>query len=164
MYTDELYHHGIKGMKWGIRRFQNSDGSYTDAGKRRRANSDRDWAAKNSSQLSDDELNNLVNRLQKEKQLRDLTDQVVHPGRKMAMDLMDRYGNQIAATAVGAAASAATTVYITRKINPPKSTYEQMFERESADRKMALRGLYSKHYDETGKIKPKQSGDGKNKS
>lgn len=32
---DELYHHGIKGMKWGIRRFQNKDGSLTKAGKKR---------------------------------------------------------------------------------------------------------------------------------
>lgn len=31
----ELYHHGIKGQKWGIRRFQNPDGSYTEEGKRR---------------------------------------------------------------------------------------------------------------------------------
>lgn len=32
---DELYHHGIKGQKWGVRRYQNPDGSYTGAGKRR---------------------------------------------------------------------------------------------------------------------------------
>ena len=30
---DELYHHGIKGQKWGIRRWQNEDGSLTAAGK-----------------------------------------------------------------------------------------------------------------------------------
>ena len=30
-----LVHHGIKGQKWGVRRFQNQDGSLTDAGKRR---------------------------------------------------------------------------------------------------------------------------------
>ena len=32
---DELYHHGIKGQKWGVRRYQNEDGSLTAAGKKR---------------------------------------------------------------------------------------------------------------------------------
>ena len=31
----ELYHHGIKGQKWGVRRFQNKDGSLTPAGQKR---------------------------------------------------------------------------------------------------------------------------------
>ena len=30
-----LYHHGIKGQRWGVRRFQNRDGSLTAAGRRR---------------------------------------------------------------------------------------------------------------------------------
>lgn len=33
--NDGLYHHGIKGMHWGIRRFQNQDGSLTSAGQSR---------------------------------------------------------------------------------------------------------------------------------
>lgn len=34
-YPNELYHHGIKGQKWGVRRFQNPDGTLTAAGKKR---------------------------------------------------------------------------------------------------------------------------------
>lgn len=33
--VDSLSHHGILGQKWGVRRYQNSDGTLTEAGKRR---------------------------------------------------------------------------------------------------------------------------------
>ena len=36
-YAKYLAHHGVKGQKWGVRRYQNKDGSLTDAGKRKKA-------------------------------------------------------------------------------------------------------------------------------
>ena len=160
---NELYHHGIKGMHWGVRRFQNPDGTLTAAGKRReQSNSDRtarkeatrqrDWNAKNASQLSDKELTDQILRLQREKQLKQLTDDVVRPGRKKTKDLLDRYGNQVLAAAV----TATTTVYVTNKINPHKSTYDSMREQSEAQRRLAQEGYYQKNYDSEGNPRKKE--------
>ena len=51
---NNLQHHGIKGQKWGVRRFQNKDGSLTNAGKKRyNDSSDYDKALKTTKALSD---------------------------------------------------------------------------------------------------------------
>lgn len=34
-FNNELYHHGVKGMKWGVRRYQDKNGNYTSTGKKR---------------------------------------------------------------------------------------------------------------------------------
>lgn len=40
IYSDELQHHGVKGQRWGVRRYQNKDGSLTPRGKKRLAKLD----------------------------------------------------------------------------------------------------------------------------
>lgn len=50
---DRLQHHGIVGMKWGIRRFQNPDGSLTSRGRARLQRKDERWAQKKSDKITD---------------------------------------------------------------------------------------------------------------
>lgn len=56
---DEFMHYGVKGMKWGIRRYQNADGSLTNAGKKRllKAQSSMDMAkARHAVRVRKDKL------------------------------------------------------------------------------------------------------------
>lgn len=86
----ELQHHGIKGQKWGIRRFRKKDGTLTFAGKKRysedyvRANTLR---KKNIKQLSNAELKELNNRMQLENQYKTLKKQRTSAGKKFVKDV-----------------------------------------------------------------------------
>jgi hypothetical protein len=60
--NNELYHHGVKGMKWGVRRYQNKDGSYTSAGKNRRVTYDDVETAKKQMKSAAKDYNKSFNK------------------------------------------------------------------------------------------------------
>lgn len=84
----ELYHWGIKGMKWGVRRYQNKDGSLTPAGKKRKAKleaelkqlggkkKDHSTATKSVSEMTNKELQKYTARMQLEKNYYDAQNQL----------------------------------------------------------------------------------------
>ena len=85
--NDELYHHGILGMRWGIRRTKSQLGYKTGNGKKRQgddsdaevkaASSGKSGGSKKSvTNMTDDELRNHINRLQMERQYLDLERQI----------------------------------------------------------------------------------------
>lgn len=119
IFTSELYHHGIKGQKWYIRRFQNKDGTLTEAGKRRaRENSEGDGVSKQSrkerkaqkerekiinsgdikkaekrfAELSDEEVDRVLNRSKKLAEVKSLSEDHFRLGAKK-FESMESYLN-----------------------------------------------------------------------
>ena len=68
--TTELCHWGVKGMKWGVRRYQNKDGTLTPSGKKRYSSKNK---KKNVSEMTDQELREIVTRMNLESNYKKLT-------------------------------------------------------------------------------------------
>lgn len=117
MDNNYLQHHGILGMKWGVRRYQNKDGSLTAAGRKRLAKLDAerevltgkksnsgDSTSKNSTpkkrtihDVPDDELRKMVERRRMEndylsltKHIQELTPKQVSNGKKVVDYMLNK--------------------------------------------------------------------------
>lgn len=138
----ELMHYGIRGQKWGVRNYQNEDGSLTPAGKQRyggnqngrgglfglhkKKEKKRDWKPEDAENLSDEELRTRNNRLQAEQNYKNnMTPQWKKDAKQTAKSWRNEaIKNIFIGTAVTLAAAAMTKNY--KKIGPLISKYSKI--------------------------------------
>lgn len=122
----ELYHHGVKGMKWGVRRYQNSDGSLTSAGKKRytrtesandREKAQRKSDLKNRRTLSDADLRKKIDRLKMEKEFKNLTNEDISPGKKYVSEILSSAGKKTLTVVAAGAMAYGIKVAMTKKFD-----------------------------------------------
>ncbi len=94
---DTLSHHGILGQKWGVRRFQNEDGSLTAAGRDRYAKKDDRWIKRNADKIEEKAYKKSKREMQKVQKQLDKKYHVTSENERNGRRYMNEYNQNLAA-------------------------------------------------------------------
>lgn len=115
-----LMHYGVKGMKWGVRR---SESQLATSRSKAEKNADkivktkRKKDVKNRRTLTTEELKSKIDRMKLEKQFKDLTEEDISPGRKVAKDILKSAGTKVLSAAAAGAAAYAVKAAMTKRFD-----------------------------------------------
>ena len=143
MADDYLEHYGVLGMHWGVRKdggpqgyngtypkgsrtgrkvvSKNQNGRKTYSGRdpeKQAAKKDANQARRRRFTMSDKELDDRINRLKKQKQLKDLTDEEYNDGKKYVVDVLKKAGKIVLPATVAAAALAFAQTMANQSVAP----------------------------------------------
>lgn len=180
METYEIVHSGVKGMRWGVRRYQNKDGSLTAAGRKRYGSSKEEamkarakakakaekanakaakkaekdgkkLMRKSAKDMTDEELNKAINRARLEQEYNRMHPEPVSRGKKIAQTLMK---DVITPAAVNAGKKYLDNVlgkYIDDAFKDPNSLSALKSKAEKLETKNKIERLMDKEYQQLKK-------------
>jgi len=139
-----LMHWGIKGMRWGVRKYRNPDGTLTEAGKKRYAKEqarERYGGRKSVSEMTDEELRTYTNRLRLEKEYSEMMSKL-HPSKKK--QVLD-FTKKLMGDAVSKLATSGIDAIVKKAFSEKKPPRDEELSSAERDLKLtkAKRDLYA---------------------
>lgn len=171
--NDYLIHHGVPGMKWGVRKtperssrpffkrkkkVSNESRFFRKRSTEPRTQTNRNLSKKEIRNLSDEALNNQVNRLQQEQKLQNLQKQTRQKGKSIIAEILTNSARTTLQNVITQQATKRINGAIDKRFgDPTKDKYDQLLKQASAKEKNAnARAQQLENFEKERKIRERE--------